>query len=249
MRKFTIIAVVLLLLLALGVTFAFAQTDEPEVPSDQPSVESDHPKGLLAQIFDRETMQATLAAALGLTVDELEAARADGVTIPELAEQQGVSLEDVRAAMEAAKADAVAQAVADGLITEAQGERILSHEGRPRFRGKPGLMAEIFNREDAQAAVADALGMTVAELEAAHENGATIAELAEQQGVSPEEVRAAVETARNEAIDDALASGLITEEQAEMLRDHKGRCRRPHGPGAAPNDIQPPGDAAPASDA
>ena len=77
-----------------------------------------------------------MADALGLTVEEIEAARADGVTLPELAEEQGVEMAEVRAAAEAAKAEMVQAAVDEGLITEAQAERILSHEGFPCRRGR-----------------------------------------------------------------------------------------------------------------
>lgn len=71
-------------------------------------------------------MPAVLADALGLTVEEFHAARADGQTVAEIAAAQGVELADVVAAALAPRADALAQAVADGRITQEQADAMLA---------------------------------------------------------------------------------------------------------------------------
>jgi uncharacterized protein (DUF433 family) len=61
-----------------------------------------------------------LAEALSMTVDELRQALADGQTVADLAEAQGVALEDIADAMAAAHAERLQQAVEDGRLTQAE---------------------------------------------------------------------------------------------------------------------------------
>jgi hypothetical protein len=49
---------------------------------------------------DHDQMQAAIAGALGITVEELEAERAAGKTVATIAQERGVSLDVVRAAMQ-----------------------------------------------------------------------------------------------------------------------------------------------------
>lgn len=96
----------------------------------------------LMQYIDRE---ALTAQALGVTVDDLQAAREAGKSIPALIEELGLDADEVQAAFQAAYEAAVAQAVQDGVITQAQADEFLSHEkgfemfGRGMHgRGRPG---------------------------------------------------------------------------------------------------------------
>ncbi|MBP6471969.1 MAG: hypothetical protein KBE23_16730 [Chloroflexi bacterium] len=92
---------------------------------------------LRQEYLPKETVDAIIADALGLTVDDLTAARDAGQRLPEIAAQQGVELSAVQAALQAALADALQQAVADGRITQAQADDMLSHQGdwfRPNQR-------------------------------------------------------------------------------------------------------------------
>ncbi|MBK7915299.1 MAG: hypothetical protein IPJ94_03385 [Chloroflexi bacterium] len=99
------------------------------------------PRGYLGDLrqeyLPKETVDAVIADALSLTVDDLTAARDAGQRLPEIADQQGVDLSAVQAALQTALADALQQAVADGRITQAQADDILSHQGdwlRPNQR-------------------------------------------------------------------------------------------------------------------
>lgn len=92
---------------------------------------------LRQEYLPKETVEAIIADALGLTVDDLTAARDAGQRLPEIAAQQGVGMSAVQAALQTALADALQQAVADGRITQAQADDILSHQGdwfRPNQR-------------------------------------------------------------------------------------------------------------------
>lgn len=71
-----------------------------------------------------------------------------------------------------------------------------------------GLMAE---------AVADVLDMTPEEICEARAEGQTLADLAAQQGVSTDELVQAIVAAKQAAIEQALADGRLTQEQADWM--------------------------------
>ena len=78
---------------------------------------------------DEADMHAAIAGALGLSLEEFETALAEGKTPAILAQELGINFDDVWAAMEAAHADALSQAVDDGFITQEQADWMLSHRG------------------------------------------------------------------------------------------------------------------------
>lgn len=93
----------------------------------------------------------------------------------------------------------------------------------------PGEVSEEFRtymHEQMQTAMASALGMSIEELEAAKEAGQTPQELAEEKGIDAEVLRETMQTARLEAIEQAVADGLITQEQADWLSTHNPRGGR-----------------------
>ena len=88
--------------------------------------------------------QAELEAAaevLGMTTDELATALQSGSTLQNLADEAGVEIEEVRAAIQAAHVtelrERIAQAVADGTITQENADWLI--EGLDKgFLGVPG---------------------------------------------------------------------------------------------------------------
>ena len=69
-------------------------------------------------------------------------------------------------------------------------------------------------------ALADALDLPADEIEARHDAGETMWEIAETEGLSAEETQELMSSAHNNALEDAVANGLMTEEQAEWMDDH-----------------------------
>lgn len=72
------------------------------------------------------SMPALLAEALGMTTEELFSAQTAGQTVVEMAAAQGVELADVVAAVLAPRAERLAQAVADGRLTQEQADTMLA---------------------------------------------------------------------------------------------------------------------------
>jgi hypothetical protein len=77
-----------------------------------------------------------IAEVLGLTVEELEAARAEEGRLHDVLEIDG---ETFREAREAAHAQIIEQAVTDGVLTEAQAEGMSSHSGPGGHGGRGGM--------------------------------------------------------------------------------------------------------------
>ena len=147
------------------------------------------------RFLDRDEMKAIVAEVLGMTVEELEAAREAGMTLEEIAAEQGVSLDEVEAAIFAAKVTAIDEAVAAGDISAEQGEAIVAR------LELASIARDIFDKDEMKAIVADVIGVTVAELEEARENG-TARELFED--ADHEAIQAALEAYRAEQIQEAL---------------------------------------------
>jgi len=82
--------------------------------------------------------QAILAAALGMSVDDLEAALADDQSIVDLMVERGIDSATLQTNARAAYETAVRQAVADGVITQAQADEILAGDGFNLF-GRGGF--------------------------------------------------------------------------------------------------------------
>lgn len=101
--------------------------------------------GLLADYLDREGLDAALAEALGISAEELEEAREDGVTLFELAEEHDIELGELREIQADYHEQAIEAAVEDGAIEPELAERLeqmpeagfghLGHIGRPQGGG------------------------------------------------------------------------------------------------------------------
>ena len=202
----------------------------------------------------REKMQEALANALGLSVEELDAARDDGKNLLEIAAAQGVDMADVQEALKAASEQLLDQAVADGLLTEEQADSMRQRwqdmadrgplgmgDGFPGGRVGRGLFPFAgpdqadAHREKMQEALANALGLSVEELDAARDDGKNLLEIAAAQGVDMADVQEALKAASEQLLDQAVADGTLTQEQADNIRQHvedmpgrawgmRGRC-------------------------
>jgi ribosomal protein S20 len=139
------------------------------------------PKGVSRAAIDEN---ALLAEALGITVDELQAAR------------------------EAANQAAIDQAVAEGLITQEQADQMQARRDLQSYLNRDVLLAK-------------ALGMTVEELQAAYADGATLSDLMSERGLEAAAVREKLLAAYDEALAQAVADGVITQEQADEMQDRR----------------------------
>jgi uncharacterized protein YidB (DUF937 family) len=229
-----------------GSSLTFAQDEDPDtddtitVPEDGSETEVAPGFGRFGDrgprggqhvgLIDREAARELLAEELGVTVKDLEAAhdavmksvqagngRPDRDEVKALlADELGITVEELDAAQEAVQEAMLTQLVEDGTITQEQLDEMLE------MRALRQLGKEIFSRDDAQAVIAETLGLTVEDLAAAKDEGTRLPDLAEEQGVDMETVMTAVSDARTAAIETAVADGTITQAQADILLRHDG---------------------------
>lgn len=80
------------------------------------------------------------------------------------------------------------------------------------------------DREAQMTALIEALGLTEADVEAARENGQSLPELAEAEGITIDAFIAALLSSHEVKLDAAVESGELTQEEADaMLEEHKTR--------------------------
>lgn len=190
-------------------------------PVDQPTPEE---REALREILRAERLEAA-ANLLGLSVEDLEAALADGQKLGQMLSEAGVSVEDVLAANSEAITDALDEALAQGLISESEADRI---QRRLERKAQRRIIQKGW-RSEAKAIVVDILGLTEEEFDAARDAGVTVTELAEAQGYTVEEFKSEVEAElkemREALIENAVERGIITAEEAEKIREVGPRPR------------------------
>jgi hypothetical protein len=134
-----------------------------------------------------------------------------------LAEALGVTVDELQAAREQANQAAIAQAVEGGIITQEQADEMLARRNLRSYMERDVLLAE-------------ALGMSVEELEAAYADGETLSTLMSERELDAVTVRERLQAAYEGALAQAVADGVITQEQADELEGGFG-FSTPFGPG------------------
>lgn len=148
--KFLSAILVVGLVATVGVGIVSAQDDTPEPPLDGRGrgrgMGFDREGGMGLFAIDSDAIHAKLAELLGMKIDDFEAAHEAGETIYSLALEYGVDVEVLQAVMAEAHAEALAQAVADGVITQEQADWMLERQTM-RYEGFSGEIGELGEKE------------------------------------------------------------------------------------------------------
>jgi formaldehyde-activating enzyme involved in methanogenesis len=126
-----------------------------------------------------------------------------------LAEALSITVDELRAARQEANLAAIEQAVEEGIITREQADEMLSHHKLQDYLDRDALLAE-------------ALGMTVAKLQAAYADGKTLSDLMSERGLDAATVREKLIEAFDKALAQAVEDGVITQEQADEMQNGRG---------------------------
>lgn len=209
----------LVVLLGIGITTTFtalAQTNEGNGDETQETPEESEPES------GTDEAVPLPGFAFGWHRDNV---RGDGQA---LADALGITLEELQAAYEEAAEAALAQAVADGLLTQEQADELLA-------RAMPGRRFNLMGA--GETFLAEALGITVEALRAAklqvyaerlaelvdagmitqEQADRAVARRAVQGYIEETAVQEALRALYEEAVNQALADGVITQEQADDL--------------------------------
>lgn len=175
-----------------------------------------------------------------------------GAAQQDLADALGIDLETLQAAQQAAGEKALAQAVEQGLITQEQADRMkergLNAPGLGMLRIKGGIEGI-----DHDALLAEELGISVEELEAAQQKAmeAALARAVENGAITQEQVdlmnarksladeenfQSSMQSAFESAVAQAVKDGVITQAQADLiLQNSSGKWLGGRiGPGGMP---------------
>lgn len=155
---------------------------------------------------------ATAAEALGISEDELRTQLEDGQSIAQVAEAQGVDVEDVVDALVAQATERLDE------IEAALPERMTDLVNREGLGDGPGFGRGGHHLGAGLDAAAEVLGLSEEDLRTALQDGSTLAQVAETQGVAVDDVVAALVADAETRIDEAVADGRIDAERAAELK-------------------------------
>jgi uncharacterized protein YidB (DUF937 family) len=178
--------------------------------------------------IDGTAWQTTIAEALGISVEQLEEHLADGKTIRTLIEESGLDMTEVQTALQAARAEMLKQAVAEGNITRERAEQMTDRQSELNVFGRVGKGGFGLRDKDGTAwrtTLAEVLGISVEQLEIHLAGGETIRTLVEELGLDITDVQTALQAARVEMLQQAVADGSITQVQADLMLNHLSVCR------------------------
>jgi len=244
-RSLILVSGILILALALGVTIVFAQSgDEPVTPSPDSAQEPNQTvpapfwgrgkhHGFGGQLEGLTPINELIAAELGVTVDDLQAALAEAHEAAHTAAMEegtfgfrghhdfddgeqyqtfladalakiGVTVEELQAAQEAAHDQLLDEMVAAGYIDAEQVDLIRAQKALKEYIDRDALLEDV-------------LGLSMEELQAAREAGTPLSELLGERTF--QEFAAEMQAAYEAAVEQAVADGVITSAQAEQLQN------------------------------
>lgn len=174
---------------------------------------------------------------LGVTSEDLRAAMADGKSLADVAEDQGVAVSDLTAAITTEIEEKLEEAVTEGKIDEDRAadmsdqlaERVDQMVNATVDDMKERMGARKAHRGEGRSSahgeeLAEFLGLSLEELQASRAEGQTLAELAEAQGVSEDDLVTFIMDGVQERMDEAVADGRIeADDAAERLADAEER--------------------------
>jgi polyhydroxyalkanoate synthesis regulator phasin len=140
-----------------------------------------------------------------------------------IAEILGISVDDYDAAVEQAQDQVVDEALAEGWLTEEQAELLQWRMDRAPTARMPGLNQDmgklghhLIGGEDGLVSIAaDEMDMSLSDLLTELEDGKSIANVAEENGVDTQDIVDAYLAQIQENLDEAVAEGNMTQTQAD----------------------------------
>ena len=234
MKKIMILVAVLAAVVAAvgAVGLAYAQTATPPAAKTGTAVATTPSAGTLAnrpgdspEMIVRSYMDAQQAKLLGMTTAEYQAQEDASKTWLEIATAKGKTAAEAQTLLETAYSNAIAQALADGKITQAQADTLKALPasdpemgGRGPGGGHGGIDGNFVVHTYLEETFAKALGMTITDFDAQEATGKSWSEIAVAQGKTEAQAQTLLSTAYTQSIDQALADGKITQAQADTLK-------------------------------
>lgn len=214
----------------IGLASADTAGESDTAPDEATSTDDEATDGTSRRGHRRARIAAraeVLEDALGLEASEIRDRLADGNSLADVAEAQGVSTDDLSAALVDAATERIDEAEADGKIDAERAaelrdgldERVaeLIERVPPEDFGErrsPRTTRGLGALRAGSDAASEVLGLTGEEIREGLNDGKSLADLAEEQGVSTDELAAAMVAEAVERLDEAVADGKIDDERA-----------------------------------
>lgn len=170
--------------------------------------------------FDAFAEDAALMELLGLDEDAYWGALESGQSLAEIAQAQGVEVEAVVTLLVDQENAFIDELLAEGEISEEEAAewRADVEVYITEYVNEPFAFELIEYEDDYLAPVVEILGMDEDAIWEALESGQTLAQLAEAQGVELQALKESLIASEDELIDELLAEGEISEEEANEWR-------------------------------
>ena len=215
---------VMILLTAIAGT-ASAQAQPPNPPDDPQGFPMQRWGGRRA--WDRPSLDV-LTGVLGMTPEEIRNALQDGQTVLDLAKARDMTEDELSAALQEAVGTRIAQALADGKITQEQADAMQERIADGMSPNHPGLFGGLHRAEY----LAEFLGMSPEDVKAALDGGQTVAELLESRGKTLDDLKGFGQNQAQDRMQQALADGRVTREQADRMMERIDSGHPRSAPGA-----------------
>ena len=199
------------------------------VSADEPVA----PEGRFPRIRHALGQLGSIGEFLGLTPEEMQTAREEGKTVADLAEEQGIALDDLISDVITTPPPSIQErfdrAVENGSMTQEEANEKLAalREGMTnRFSGEmpERPSGETPERRDGEKrsrsylafdTLGDIIGLEPQEILEAMKDGTTAAELIEEQGLSVDDVIAEMSESLVERLDQAVENDKLTQAEAD----------------------------------
>jgi uncharacterized protein (DUF433 family) len=196
------------------------------------AADSPRPRAAVEGRHGRRVVRAlgVAAEAIGIPARELGRELRGGTTIAEVAQDHDVDPQQVVDAIVAAATERIDAAVAAGKLDADRAatikgnldERVTNLVNREPRRHHPRLRGAVRRhaRRAALGVAAETIGIEPAALREQLRAGKSVAEVAQAEGVDPQQVVDALVTAATERIDAAVAAGKLDADRAATIKDH-----------------------------
>ena len=134
----------------------------------------------------------------------------------DMAEALGTTVDKLRAAQDKVFSDQLAAAVKDGRLTQEKADLMIAGQKLARSM-------------DPQAMMAEAMGVSADDLQKAQADGKDLRDLVEAKGLDRAKMKDAMLAAHEAAIAKAVKDGVITQAQADQLKEAQGGRMRHFG--------------------
>jgi uncharacterized protein YidB (DUF937 family) len=208
-KTILIVGLVVLALGVFGLGVVLAQDVQPPTPVGRDG----DGYGLM-----HDYVEEALADKLGITEKDIEDEFASGKTMYQIVLDSGIKEVDAAALLTEVRATALDKAVADGVLTREQADFMLQRVaggfgyGHGMGGGQYGQMHDYVEE-----ALADKLGITEEVIEDGLASGKTMYQVALDNGIKESDVATLLTEVHITAIDKAVADGMITREQADLM--------------------------------